>query len=93
MTLDLWSPIAFRSSEGQTSKKLQEPKCFTVGYFLQTFDSLKKCFRKKVDAVLAQVNPFKEKTMYTKHNLEPTNCTIKQILSFTSALSCKMILS
>ena len=59
MTLDLWSPIAFRSSEGQTSKKLQEPKCFTVGYFLQTFDSLKKCFRKKVDVVLAEVNPLK----------------------------------
>ena len=66
MSLDLWSPIAFRSSEGQTSKKLQEPKCFTVGYFLQTFDSLKKCFIKKVDVVLTEKN-------CTKHKLEPTN--------------------
>ena len=69
MSLDLWSPIAFRSSEGQTSKKLQEPKCFTVGYFLQTFDSLKKCFRKKVDVVLAEVNPFKKQKQKTVQNI------------------------
>ena len=69
MSLDLWSPIAFRSSEGQTSKKLQEPKCFTVGYFLQTFDSLKKCFRKKVDVVLAEVNPFKTQKQKTVKNI------------------------